>query len=63
MGKFDKLLNEFIESIPASKLTGFSESSGLIWKNTEFRLDMQGVRMNQRIARHLNLANLNDFRW
>jgi len=47
MGKFNTLLNEFIESIPDSKLTGFSEQPGLIWKNTEFRLDMQGVRMIQ----------------
>jgi len=31
MGKFNTLLNEFIESIPDSKLTGFSEQPGLIW--------------------------------
>ena len=44
MGKFNDLLKDFIESIPDSKLTGFSTQPGQIWKNSEFRLDMQGVR-------------------
>lgn len=43
-GKFKGLLLDFIESIPESKLTGFSESIGPVWETTEFRLDMQGVR-------------------
>jgi len=44
MGKASKALKEFIADIPKSKLTGFSASAGEIWSNTEFRLDMQGVR-------------------
>lgn len=44
MGKATKALKEFIESIPDSKLTGFPAAAGTIYKTTEFRLDMQGVR-------------------
>lgn len=44
MGKASKALKEFIEGIPDSKLTGFSTAPGTIYKTTEFRLDMQGVR-------------------
>ena len=43
MGKATKALKEFIESIPDSKLVGFSAGAGTIYKTTEFRLDMQGV--------------------
>lgn len=43
MGKNTKRVKEFIESIPDSKLTGFASSGGLIFKDTDFRLDMQGV--------------------
>ena len=50
MGKASKALKEFIESIPDSKLTGFPAAAGTIYKTTEFRLDMQGVR-NLRISR------------
>lgn len=44
MGKASKALKEFIENIPDAKLTGFSTAPGTIYKTTEFRLDMQGVR-------------------
>jgi hypothetical protein len=44
MGKNTKRVKEFIESIPDSKLTGFSTSGGTIFKDQDFRLDMQGVR-------------------
>jgi hypothetical protein len=44
MGKFTDLLKDFIESIPDAKLTGFPTQAGPIWKNSEFRLDMRGVR-------------------
>jgi len=44
MGKATKALKEFIETIPDSKLVGFSAGAGTIYKTTEFRLDMQGVR-------------------
>jgi len=43
MGKASKALKEFIETIPDSKLVGFSAGAGTIYKTTEFRLDMQGV--------------------
>lgn len=45
MGQATKALDEFIAEIPASKLTGFSTVGGLIYRNTNFRLDMQGVRI------------------
>jgi len=44
MGKNTKRVKEFIESIPDSKLTGLSTSGGTIFKDQDFRLDMQGVR-------------------
>lgn len=62
-GGLKKVLNEFIADIPDEKLTGFPENPGTIWKNSELRLDMQGVCVNRSIARYLNLANLNGFRW
>jgi len=43
MGKATKALKEFIETIPDSKLVGFSAAAGTIYKTTEFRPDMQGV--------------------
>jgi hypothetical protein len=43
MGKNTKRVKEFIESIPDEKLTGFVTSGGTIYKDTDFRLDMQGV--------------------
>jgi len=43
MGKASKALKEFIGSIPDSKLTGFSTAPGVVYKTTEFRLDMQGM--------------------
>lgn len=44
MGKATKALKAFIEDIPDAKLTGFPTVGGTIYKTTEFRLDMQGVR-------------------
>lgn len=44
MGKNTKRVKEFIENIPDEKLTGFVESGGTIYKDEDFRLDMQGVR-------------------
>jgi len=46
-GMSDKLLIESMKAIPSPKLPGLSESKGTIWRTTEFRLDMQGVRMDQ----------------
>ncbi|KAK8076917.1 hypothetical protein PG996_003087 [Apiospora saccharicola] len=43
MGKNTKRVKEFIESIPDSKLAGFSKNTGLIYKDNDFRLDMQGM--------------------
>jgi len=43
MGKASKALKEFINGIPDSKLTGLPSSGGTIYKDTNFRLDMQGV--------------------
>jgi hypothetical protein len=44
MGKSDKALKDFIGSIPDNKLQAFPEEKGVLVKNTNFRLDMQGVR-------------------
>lgn len=56
-GGFDKLLIEFMEVIPPQKLPGFPESKLAIWRNAEFRPDMQGVHMGQSIARWTLDAN------
>lgn len=43
MGKGSiKLLGEFIDGIPDEKLQYFSDTPGLIYKERNFRLDMQG---------------------
>jgi len=48
MGKNIKMVKEFIEGIPDSKLEGLPSTVGTIYKTTDFRLDMQGVRcLNQ----------------
>lgn len=43
MGKARKALENFIDEIPKAKLTGFPSSAGTIYRNEDFRLDMQGV--------------------
>ena len=43
MGKGKKAAIAFIESIPDAKLEGLPTSGGTIFKDTNFRLDMQGV--------------------
>jgi hypothetical protein len=43
MGKAQKALKSFIEGIPASKLEKISSGPGTLYKNSDFRLDMQGV--------------------
>jgi hypothetical protein len=45
MGKNTKRVKAFIEDIPDDKLTGFITSGGTIYKDDDFRLDMQGVRL------------------
>ena len=44
MGKAKKALESFINSIPDSKLTGIPTQGGTLYKDNDFRLDMQGVR-------------------
>jgi len=46
-----------MEVIPPQKLPGFPESKLAIWRNAEFRPDMQGVHMGQSIARWTLDAN------
>ncbi|KAG0633584.1 hypothetical protein HOY80DRAFT_929857 [Tuber brumale] len=46
MGKGSKALRAFINDIPDSKLTGFTESAGTIHFDQDFRLDMQGKTTN-----------------
>ncbi|KAG0632899.1 hypothetical protein HOY80DRAFT_897391, partial [Tuber brumale] len=41
-GQAKKSLRDFINEIPNSKLTGFRESTGMIYSDRNFRLDMQG---------------------
>jgi len=48
MGKATKAVKEFIENIPAAKLTGFPTASGQIWKDKNFRLDMQGMTSDRK---------------
>ncbi|TEY35181.1 hypothetical protein BOTCAL_0600g00070 [Botryotinia calthae] len=43
MSKNTKRAEDFINDIPDSKLTGFPTSEGTIHKNTDFRLNMQGM--------------------
>ena len=43
MGKADKALNEFIESIPFEKLKGIPDTAGTLDKDQNFRLDMREV--------------------
>ncbi|KAF2789866.1 hypothetical protein K505DRAFT_252408 [Melanomma pulvis-pyrius CBS 109.77] len=39
-----KQIKESIQSIPGSKLTALPTSSGTIFEDQDFHLDMQGVR-------------------
>lgn len=43
MGKGTDALIEFVDEIPDEKLSGISEIPGTIYKNDNFRLDMQGA--------------------
>ncbi|KAF1940272.1 hypothetical protein EJ02DRAFT_406725 [Clathrospora elynae] len=43
MGKNTKKVQEFIESIPDRKLQGLPNSCGTLFKDQDFRLDMQGM--------------------
>lgn len=43
MGKNTKKCTQFIESIPDSKFQGLPSTGGTIYKDTDWRLDMQGV--------------------
>lgn len=45
MGKATKALKAFIEGIPDTSLARLSMSAGTIYSDTDFRLDMQGVRI------------------
>jgi hypothetical protein len=42
MGRADKLIDAFIDSIPDDKLTGFL-TPGKVFRDRKFRLDMQGI--------------------
>lgn len=43
MGKFGDALEEFLLSIPREKLEWFPDHNGTVYKNPNFRLDMQTV--------------------
>lgn len=45
MGKNTKHVKQFIEDIPDAKLQGITTNGGTIFKDKNFRLDMQGVRI------------------
>ncbi|KAK4063426.1 uncharacterized protein Triagg1_9446 [Trichoderma aggressivum f. europaeum] len=47
MGKADKQLKAFIENIPDSSLTALPTNPGTLHKDTNFRLDMQGMTKKQ----------------
>ncbi|KAK8065935.1 hypothetical protein PG997_012682 [Apiospora hydei] len=38
-----KLINKFIDDIPDEKLRGFRSAPGLVWRDANFRLNMQGL--------------------
>lgn len=48
MGKASKALTAFINNLRDEHLTNLKSKSGTITKDKDFRLDMQGVRQNQR---------------
>ncbi|CDF35198.1 unnamed protein product [Chondrus crispus] len=43
MGKAKKALDDFIDNIPDSKLTGIHQGAGTLHTDTDFRLDLQGM--------------------
>ncbi|KAI0346108.1 hypothetical protein BDW22DRAFT_1425635 [Trametopsis cervina] len=43
MGKADKALVAFINAIPDDKLTAIPTNTGTLYRDTDFRLDMQGM--------------------
>lgn len=43
MGKASDALTDFIDDIPAGRLTGLPTNPGTIYSTDDFRLDMQGV--------------------
>ena len=43
MGKVEKSLKSFIESLPNDKLTSISTLGATLYKDENYRLDMQGV--------------------
>jgi hypothetical protein len=43
MGKAKKAAKEFIEGIPDDKLKDIPDGIGTLYKDEDFRLDMQGV--------------------
>ncbi|KAF8523422.1 hypothetical protein JB92DRAFT_2705083 [Gautieria morchelliformis] len=46
MGKATKALKAFIDGVPDSKLTGLPMTATKLYTDTNFRLDMQGVQVN-----------------
>ena len=44
MGKASKAFDAFVDSISDDKLTGLRDTSGTIFSDNDFRLDMQGVK-------------------
>lgn len=52
MGKAKKAAIAFIDDISDDHLTNLKSKSGTITKDTNFRLDMQGVRQNRRQTKH-----------
>lgn len=53
-----KLIVDFIEEIPDSKLSGLPSKSGTIYDDTNFRLDMQGVGVSVESNRAVQRANV-----
>ena len=58
MGVLRDELEDFIDSIPDSKLTGFTTSSGAIYKDRNFCLDMQGVHIDFYGSTTLSVSDL-----
>jgi len=43
MGGNEKKVEDFLDKVPDDKLTGLSQTVKCLYKNEEFRLDMQGM--------------------
>lgn len=52
MGKAKKAVIAFIDDLSDDHLTNLKSQSGTITKDTNFRLDMQGVRQNRQHTEH-----------